>query len=125
MLQTATTTDFDPDTLNLESKGEWVTVYIELPEGYDVVDIDVSTVELYAGDNSTLAEPHPIEIGDYDDDGVTDLMVKFDRQILIDHLKDQGWGDGGMVELTVTGEVSETMFEGFDTIRVIPEGKGS
>jgi hypothetical protein len=25
------------------------------------------------------AEDHPTEIGDYDDDGITDLMIKFDR----------------------------------------------
>ena len=123
MLQTATTIDFDPDTLNLESKGKWVTVYIELPEGYDVVDIDVSTVYLYECDNSILAEPHPTEIGDYDDDGIADLMVKFDRQILIDYLKEQGCGDGDITELTVTGEATGTRFEGFDTIQVISKGK--
>ncbi|GEM_PF-6653402 len=33
--------DFDPDTLNLKSKGKWVTVYTELPAGYDVTDINV------------------------------------------------------------------------------------
>ena len=69
------------------------------------------------------AETSPIEIGDYDNDGITDLMVKFDRQILIDYLKDQGWGDGDMVELTVTGEATGTRFEGFDTIQMISKGK--
>ena len=34
------TTDIDPDTLNLKSKAKWVTVYMELPERYDVADID-------------------------------------------------------------------------------------
>ena len=29
---------YDPDTLNLESKGKWFTCYIELPEGYDTGD---------------------------------------------------------------------------------------
>lgn len=29
---------YDPDTLNLESKGKWITCYIELPEGYDTGD---------------------------------------------------------------------------------------
>ena len=114
------TINIDPDTLNLKSKGKWITCYIELPEGYYVEDIDVSTIELYVGGNLIAgAELHPTEIGDYDDNGISDLMVKFDRQALIDYLKDQGYGDGDMVELRVTGEFAGTPFEGFDTIRVI------
>lgn len=38
--------DFDPDTLNLKSKGKPVTVYIELPTGHDVSQIDVSSIRL-------------------------------------------------------------------------------
>jgi len=38
--------DFDPDTLNLKSEGRWVTVYIELPNGYDVSEIDVPSIKL-------------------------------------------------------------------------------
>jgi len=34
-LQTETAIDFEPDTLNLRSPGKVVTVYIELPEGFD------------------------------------------------------------------------------------------
>jgi hypothetical protein len=80
MLQTATVIDFDPDTLNLKSKGEVVTVYIELPEGYDAGQIDVSSIIL----NGTVpALTKPTEIGDYDDDGIPDLMVKFDRASVI------------------------------------------
>jgi PKD repeat protein len=77
VLQTATTIDFDPDTLNLKSKGEWVTAYIEFPEGYDVADINVSSILL----NGTISvDPNAsTAIGDYDGDGIPDLMVKFDR----------------------------------------------
>ncbi len=50
-------------------------------------------------------------------------MVKFDRQILIDYLKGQGYGDRDMIELTVTGEATGTRFEGFDMIQVISKGK--
>jgi len=75
------TVDIDPDTLNLKSKGRWITAYIELPEGYDVNDINVSTVRL----NDTIAaEQHPAEVGDHDEDGIPDLMVKFDRRAVID-----------------------------------------
>ena len=106
--------DIDPDTLNLNSKGKWVTCYIELPEGYDVADIDVSTVFL----NAVQAEPRPTGIGDYDDDGIPDLMVKFDRSDIQDAVD-----PGDEVELTVSGKLTGgTPFEGTDTIRVIDKG---
>ena len=66
------------------------------------------------------AELHPTEIGDYDSDGIPDLMVKFDRQSVIDILP-----VGDEVNVTVTGKLfDKTAFEGSDTIRVIDKGKG-
>lgn len=108
------TIDIDPDTLNLKSKGNWITAYIELPEGYDVADIDVDTILL---EDTISAEAHPTEIGDYDNDGIVDLMVKFDRTAVQEILE-----VGEEVEITVTGELTDgTLFEGSDTIRVIDE----
>ena len=110
--------DIKPETLNLQSKGKWITCYIELPEGYDVADIDVSTILL---EDAVSAEASPTEIGDYDDDSNADLMVKFDRSAVI------GLGlKTGDVELTVTGSLSESDnpdFEGSGTIKVIDKGK--
>mgnify|MGYP001075743106 FL=1 len=102
--------DLKPDTVKLKSKGRWITTYIELPEDYSVSDIDISTVEL---NGEIPAELHPTEIGDYDNDGVPDLMVKFSRQDLIAILS------AGEAILTITGEVNGTSFEGTDTIRVM------
>ncbi len=111
--------DIDPNTLNLKSRGKWVTVYIELPESYDVYDIDINTVML---NGEVPAESDPkygfvkdpeSRIGDYDDDGIPDCMVKFDR------LAVQGiLAVGDEVEITVTGEVGGIPFEGSDIIRV-------
>ena len=111
----AATIDIDPDTLNLKSKGSFVTAYIELPEGYHMADIDVSTILL----NCTVsAETSPTAIGDYDADGVPDLMVKFDRNAV------QGTVEAGeSVEITITGQVNGTDFKGTDTIKVIDKGK--
>ena len=105
------TLDIDPDTLNLNSGGNWITCYIEFPESYNVSDINISTILL----NETVpAESHPTNISDYDNDGIPDLMVKFDRQAVQDILE-----VGDNVEITVTGElIDETMFEGTDYIRV-------
>ena len=113
------TVDIHPETLNLESRGNWITCYIELPEGWDVGDMDPASIRL----NGTVsAELWPSSIGDYDGDGVQDLMVKFDRRELIDMLSE------GEVELTVKGEIlGETTtvpFGGSDTIRAIMPGKG-
>jgi len=111
------TVDVDPDTLNLNSRGKWTTTYIELANSYDVADIDVGTVTL---EGMIPAEALPIQVGNYDDDGVIDLMVKFDRQALIEHLD----GTTGEVVPTVGGELSDsTLFEGSDTITVINPGK--
>ncbi len=110
------TIDFDPDTLNLKSKGKWVTAYIELPNAYDVDEIDISTVRL---NDTVLALAHPTQVGDYDSDGVADLMVKFDRSDVQSILE-----PGDEVEVTVSGQlINGTPFEGTDTIRVIEKGK--
>lgn len=106
------TIDIDPDTLNLKSKGKWITCYIELPEGYNVTNINISTILL---NDVVPAESHPTNISDYDNDGIPDLMVKFDRQEVQEILE-----PGDEVEIVVTGQLmDETGFEGIDYIRVI------
>ena len=48
------------------------------------------------------------------------LMVKFKRSELIAHLEDMGVTDGQLVDVTVTGDLIDSIitFEGSDTIRV-------
>ncbi len=123
------TVDFDPNKLNFKSKGKWVTCYIELEEGYSVQDIDESTVAITEIDGTELDPPlyceGPFAIGDYNENGITDLMVKFDRQALIAILQDMGYDDGEEVELSVTGELTTgKTFEGSDSIEVLNKGKG-
>lgn len=110
------TIDIDPDTLNLTSKGRWITAYIELPAGYNVADIDVSTLLL---NGSVQAESKPASIGDEDNDGIVDLMAKFDRAAVEDLLE-----VGENVEITVSGSlINGTQIVGIDIIRVINKGK--
>jgi parallel beta-helix repeat protein len=118
---TITTVDVNPDTLNLKSKGRWITVHIELPEGYNVSNIDRSTILLndtIPVDSFWLDKPLESVIGDYDNDGITDLMVKFDRQALTKYLKTKGTTDD-QVTLVITGEANGKSFEVTDTIKVI------
>ena len=77
------TVDIYPQTLNLKTRNMWTAVYIELPEGYDVADINVSSILL----NDTVSPNlRSVAIGDYDNDNIPDLMVKFDRQAVIDYI---------------------------------------
>ncbi|OGW29567.1 MAG: hypothetical protein A2X56_13130 [Nitrospirae bacterium GWC2_57_13] len=105
------TIDFDPNTLNQGSNGTWVVVYIELPAGYAVKDIDVSSVRL---EGVIPAVQKPCSVGDYDKDGIPDLMVKFKRSDVIALLL-----QGEKVPVHVSGTVGTTTFDGVDIIRVI------
>jgi hypothetical protein len=119
----AATVDVNPNTLNLRSRGKWITAYIELPEGYDVADINVSSILL----NGTVpAEMCPTCVGDYDEDGIPDLMVKFDRTQVISYIL-ASVNLAQLVEqkfmtttLTISGKLNDgTLLQGTDTIRII------
>jgi len=100
------TVDIAPDTINLKSKGKWITAYIELSENHNVSNINRTTVLLnhtIPVDSFWIDKPLESVIGDYDNDGITDLMVKFDRQALIEYLKTKGTTDAE-VTIAITGE---------------------
>ncbi len=108
--------DFDPDTLNLKSKGKWVTVYLELPVGYNINEIDLESIKL---NGQIPAEPKPTKIGDYDKNGIPDLMVKFNRSAVQSILE-----VGDKVKITISGKLIDGRpFEGSDIIRVISPEK--
>jgi hypothetical protein len=118
------TIDITPQSLNLRSIGKWVTAYIELPEGYDVGSINVSSIML----NGTIPVnlKAPTAIGDYDGDAVPDLMVKFDRAKVINYIFDnvdvaQLLEERFMtITLTITGRLNDgTQFQGSDNIKII------
>jgi uncharacterized repeat protein (TIGR02543 family) len=110
--------DFEPDLikLNPKAKGGFVEAYIELPEGFDAQQIDISSIRL----NGTVsALPKPTKLGDHDRDGVPDLMVRFSRAAVESLLT-----PGGQVQITIAGQVAGIGFRGTDTIQVIdPTGR--
>jgi len=120
--------NIDPDTLNLRSMGQLITAYIQLPEAYDVAYINISTIML----NETVsAELIPTTIGDYDNDIIPDLMVKFDRAKTISYIL----GNVDLTELsekrfitvtlTLTGRLNDgTPFQGSDTISILIKTAG-
>lgn len=85
------TINIDPDTLNLESNGNWITVYIDLPTGYDVNNIAIGTIML---ENTIQADWGEVQN--------TTLMVKFDRLDVENFI---GMPQAG-VELTIDGKIN-------------------
>ena len=121
--QTGITVDieFEPETLNQKSKGNWVMVEIELPHGYRASDVDIASIRL-EGTVPAVAWPREInkhhrghgceqEHGEHDH---SELKVKFRRNEAIAVLP-----AGNHVPVHVTGTVAGTPFEGVDIIRVI------
>jgi hypothetical protein len=130
--QVYATVDIDPDALNLKSKSDKnaITAYIELSEEAEVSQIDITTVVLDINGNLVTAQLKPSSIGDHDNDGITDIMVKFNRQAVITVLADtelsawetvaQFFGWKIDLKLVVTGYLDDGRhFTGEDTIQVI------
>ena len=118
--------DINPDSINKNSKGQWVTVYITLPAGYDVAKIDANTIAITSlAGASCQPDYHQAvdlsfipQVGDRDEDGIPDLTVKFNRQELIANLCLDD------VAVTVEGQlISGQKFKGTDHIRVIDRGQ--
>mgnify|MGYP000530603689 CR=1 FL=1 len=110
------TVDVNPKTLNLRSRGKWITTYIELPEGYDVGDINVSSILLDDTISANLSAP--IAVGDYDNDTVPDLMVCFNWTEVAEYVLSTGIVYGN-VTLEISGKLyNGTIFTGTDTILV-------
>jgi|GEM_PF-5686273 len=108
--------DIAPKTLNLRSKGKWITAHIELPEGMDPAAIDRTTLLL---NGVVPAAAKPWCITDYDSDGIADLMVKFPRVAVQATLI-----VGDAVPVVITGDLTDgTSFIGSTEIRAINPGK--
>jgi hypothetical protein len=112
----------NPETLNLASNGQWITCYIELPAEYDVADIEAATVKLGDGTQDwAAAESTADSIADFDNDGVVERMVKFDRAAVQQRVQP------GEVTVTVEGQLrGGAPFAGTSVIQVIdknPKGK--
>jgi len=104
--------DIKPETLNLNMQGKWITAFVGLPEGYNITDIDPSTILLEG-----LFSPAWSNV-----EG-NRLMVKFDAPSVIDYLWTLLYHMGGnriRVELTIRGKLINGMdFSGSDTITMM------
>lgn len=123
------TVDFRPQVLILSSTGLF-TVYMELPQDHNLSAINTSTILL--NDTIPFDPAAPFGIGDYDDDGILDLMVNFNRTEVSYYIKanvdttrlyDEKFMN---ITLTITGYLSDDIpFQGSHNIIVlvwIPSG---
>jgi len=98
-----------PHTINLASKGKWITCFLWLGEDYDVADIDPNRVFLEGeieAESVLVDEQEQVAMAKFSRSGVQEIL------------------NSGEVELTVSGELTDgTRFEGTGTIRVIDKGK--
>ena len=113
--------DIKPETLNLKSKGNWITVFVEPPAGYEAEAIIADSVIISEVRGvttvGTTIEPVRSNIKDDDEDGVNELMLKYSRSELQEVLKSNNLT--GQVEITVTGSLTDAeTFAGSDTVRV-------
>ena len=115
--------DITPNTLNLKSRGKWITAFIE-PVFGSAKDIEIDTVFL-EGVVPAVSNPkydfvtnESEYLVDHDGDGTLERKVKFDRASVQELLTPS------TAELTVSGSLSDgTAFSGTDTIRAIKEGR--
>jgi len=94
-----------PRTINLASKGNWITCYISLPEDYNVADIDPNSILLeyeIQAESLKLDEEQQVAIAKFSRSDVQEILTV------------------GEVELTITGQLTNgTVFEGTDVISVL------
>jgi len=101
----------DPGGLRLENGKGRITVHIELPAGLPAEDIDTSSLLL---NHAVSPERAQFSMGDYDDNGVTDLTAKFS---LIEASRILRPGEN--VELIISGRLKGGFpFEGRRSLKV-------
>jgi hypothetical protein len=104
--------DPDPNTVNLGSRGQWMTTYLELPAGMNPSDVVLSSLRL---NFVAPADQQPRPVGDVDHDGVPDLTLKFPFDQLRPTL-----APGPSVPVVLTGAMADgRTFLGIEDIRVI------
>ncbi len=100
-----------PAKVNSKNKGKYLNAYIELPEGYRVEDIDISTVQ---ANKCVDCEARPVKIKDFNNNGILDLKVKFSRRALQAAIQDEM----SPCEIKISGDVNGEQFVGFCYVKV-------
>jgi len=101
----------DPNTVNTQSGGNFVTAFLEFPPEYDPAQVHLNSVLL----NGTVAPSLDFfQVGDWNHNHVPDLALKFARDAVKSALS-----QGDQVPVTITGAIGDRCFDGTTTVRVI------
>ncbi|MBW8041844.1 MAG: hypothetical protein FVQ85_17850 [Planctomycetes bacterium] len=99
-----------PRTINLASKGKWITCYIRLPEGYNVADIDPNSVlleEQIKAEQFSVNEQQQVATARFSREEVQSIL------------------DIGEVEMIITGQLKDgNIFKATDIVQVTDRGGG-
>jgi hypothetical protein len=115
----------EPNTLNLKSNGNYITAFIELPSSHDINEVEISSIMLQvAGYSYSVDLSAAINIGDYNGNGISDLMIKFQRQPVVNNLKTIDYstllGKSVDVNFVVSGSLIDgTSFGCSDTLSIL------
>jgi hypothetical protein len=98
-----------PQSLNLKSKGQWITCHLRLPNDLQVADVNVSSIRLQGEVAAAKVTAGKLS---------NQLVIKLDRAAVGALLT-----PGASVEITLTGQMNDgAWFEASDTIKVINPG---
>ncbi|HKY33809.1 MAG TPA: S8 family serine peptidase [Candidatus Polarisedimenticolia bacterium] len=103
---------FDPEVFNLSANGHSVKMVIELPPAFDPHAVGVDSVTL---NDTVTALSLPVEFTDENENGVEEIVVRFDRAAVEALLP-----EGDSVPVTVQGEVTDVQwFRGTSSVRTL------
>ena len=105
----AASVDIHPNTLNLSSRGRWITALISFPAGSEYLAEDIERCSIMLNDTVLADRTGGLE----EMDGDT-LMAKFPRKLVVAAI-----AEGGTAEIRITGYLPGARFEGYDEIRVL------
>lgn len=109
----AAVVDIQPDAIKRSDRKNFISAYIEM-RGYSLEQVYPASITA----NGVPALLGSAVIGDYDGDGIADLRVDFDAVSVLSTVPD------GDVTILVSGNITDgSLFEGSDTLRVMPGGK--
>ena len=103
--------EIDPNTINTQSGGNYITAHLEFPTGYDPAEVQLNSVRL---NGTVAASPNFFDITDWNHNHVPDLALKFSRDAV-----EASLGEGNQVPITITGLIDASCFAGTTTVRVI------
>lgn len=118
--------EIGPETLNLKSRGRWVTAYLELPAELStqesLASLGPERVAITAIDGNSVepivASSRASSIGDVDNDGILDRSYKFSRGKLFSNLSP------GTHEIQIETQLSDKVVIAKRNVLVINPGVG-